>query len=67
MSLAPWSDLLAAAARMGIAPQVFWGISVREWRLIATGASGVAAMGRAQLNELVLKFPDQGAGDDGKK
>ena len=67
MSATPWSDLLGAAARLGVTPDTFWRMSVREWRLIAAGVSGPIAMARAQLEELTMRFPDKGADDGGKQ
>jgi uncharacterized phage protein (TIGR02216 family) len=64
MSGTPWSGLMAAAVRLGLSPEAFWRVSVREWRLIVGGAGG-AGMGRHELERLAMMFPDEEAGHGG--
>lgn len=44
----PWADMLRAAIAAGIAPHVFWALSLREWRWMAR-STGQSAMSRAEL------------------
>lgn len=57
MSAIPFGDWLRLAVRMGIAPQRFWALSVREWRML-TASDAPAALGRAELQELQARYPD---------
>lgn len=62
----PWSALLAAAARMGIRPADFWGVSLKEWRLMIEGSGSASCpafegMGRGELEALLAKYPDGGS------
>lgn len=50
-----WGAALRAALRMGISPDGFWRLSVREWRML-TGAAG--AMKPDELAQLMARFPD---------
>lgn len=63
MSL-PWGPLIAAAARLGIPPDAFWRLSLREWRLLADAET--PAMRHEDLRELAKKFPDREPGDGGQ-
>ncbi len=64
MSVVPWGALLVAAARMGVAPESFWRLSLAEWRLLAAGTQPApVAMARAELEALVARFPDEGVKD----
>jgi uncharacterized phage protein (TIGR02216 family) len=57
VSVLPWSALLAAAMRMAIAPEVFWRVSLKEWRLITSDSD---ALGRVELAALAKQYPDGG-------
>lgn len=56
----PWGAMLADAVRLGIPPEAFWRLSVREWRML-TERPGSAAMGRDALERLAGEWPDDGA------
>jgi hypothetical protein len=60
----PWSDMLAAAVRIGIAPEQFWKTSLKEWRLIAQ-ANGPEAMALAEFAALAGQYPDGGTSGAG--
>ena len=49
----PWGGLLAAALRIGLAPEAFWRISLAEWRLLIAGAQGGEVMGRMEFEALL--------------
>lgn len=57
-----WAPMLRAALAMGIGPEAFWRLSLREWRMltdVARGAGhGLGAMGRGRLDELMGRWPD---------
>ncbi len=52
-----WAAGLRAAARMGIAPSVFWALSVREWLALVADVRR-AGLSRAELGALMARFPD---------
>jgi len=54
----PWSGMLQTAVRMGVAPEAFWRLSLREWRLLTTAAPTAAPMGRTELERLAEIWPD---------
>jgi len=54
----PWREMLALAMRLGVLPQAFWRLSLREWR--ALSAPVPAVMSRRALAALVEQFPDVG-------
>lgn len=62
----PWGEMLRAALRLGIAPDAFWRLGVREWRMLAggrgTGEAGAGGMDRVALGALMAAYPDR-AGD----
>jgi hypothetical protein len=47
--------MLRAALAAGIGPEVFWHLSLREWRLLA--AEGRAPV-RAELERMMADYPD---------
>ncbi|MEO1100582.1 MAG: phage tail assembly chaperone [Pseudomonadota bacterium] len=57
----PWADLLRAALAAGLSPEVFWRLSVREWRWLS--ASGSAAPDRASLEKMMTDYPDRETGN----
>lgn len=54
-----WAGMMRAAAAMGVSPQAFWRLSLREWRWLKAGAAGSASMGRADLDEMMRRWPDK--------
>jgi hypothetical protein len=55
MSLLPWSDLMRAAAHLGIPPHAFWALSVWEWRTLMWQGEGLRLR---ELSDLCAAFPD---------
>ena len=46
---------------LGLPPETFWGLTVRELAALCAGRWGgreLAPLGRAELAELMAKFPD---------
>ena len=58
--MTPWGAMLVEASRMGISPEAFWRLSVREWRML-TERPGTAALGRDGFERLARAWPDEGA------
>jgi uncharacterized phage protein (TIGR02216 family) len=55
--MADWAGMLRAAVAMGISPEAFWRLSLREWRML-TEVSGPGSMGRRELDEMMRAWPD---------
>jgi len=54
-----WEAAFRFAVRgLGLSPDAFWRLSVREWRML-TGAE--AGLKRDELAALMARFPDGGA------
>jgi Phage tail assembly chaperone protein, TAC len=55
MNVLPWSQLLSAAAQIGVTPAAFWALSVKEWRALMGEGFGLDT---GRLSELMAAFPD---------
>ena len=54
-----WGEMLRVALGLGVSVEGFWGLSVREWRML-TEAPGVAVpLGRGELEDLMRRWPDE--------
>ena len=62
----PWAGLLAAALRMGLAPEAFWRTSQAEWRLLTSAQRAGDTMGRPEFEALVGACGESEA-EDGKR
>ena len=63
----PWADMLRAALTVGIDPQAFWTLSLKEWRWMARGAAR-SAMSRAELmalDKVLERSASRQGADDG--
>lgn len=50
--------MMRAAVAMGVSPEGFWRLSLREWRWLTAGEAGVVPMGRGGLDEMMRRWPD---------
>jgi uncharacterized phage protein (TIGR02216 family) len=50
--------MLVEAVRIGLSPEVFWRLSLREWRML-TETSGGASLGRTAFEILAEGWPDE--------
>ena len=55
-----WGPMLRAALALGIGPEAFWRLSLKEWRMLTEAARGPEVMRRARLDELMRRWPDGG-------
>ena len=53
-----WDVMLRTALALGIAPEAFWRLSVREWRILTAADAGVGPMGRDELETMMETWPD---------
>jgi len=54
----PWREMLVEGARMGVLPEAFWRLSLKEWRVL-TGPVGGPDLGRAAFEALAERWPDE--------
>jgi uncharacterized phage protein (TIGR02216 family) len=53
-----WDVMLRTALALGIAPEAFWRLSVREWRMLIAVDAGAGPMGRGELEQMMGAWPD---------
>ncbi len=53
----PWAAMLGEAARLGVTPEAFWRLSVREWRML-TERPDTGALGRSAFERMAEAWPD---------
>lgn len=58
MSPAWRGALRLAVLRLGLTPESFWRLSLREWRAL-TEAPAAPVLDRAALDALIARFPDE--------
>lgn len=59
----PWAEMLRLGLQLGIAPDAFWRLSVREWRMLTDRPDrpGGPTMGRETFERLAGDWPDEEA------
>lgn len=55
----PWGEMMGTAIRLGIGPEIFWRLSLKEWRMLTTRRAGPEPMGRDALERLAEAWPDE--------
>lgn len=53
-----WGPMLRTAIALGVAPEAFWRLSLREWRLLTERPAEPAPMGRGDLERMAAAWPD---------
>jgi uncharacterized phage protein (TIGR02216 family) len=56
--MTPWGEMLRSAARLGVEPESFWRLSLREWRMLTARPGEPAPMRREDLWRLAEAWPD---------
>ena len=54
----PWDDMMRAAAMLGVTPEGFWRLSLREWRMLTARPKGLEPLGRGELERMAEVWPD---------
>ncbi len=57
--MTPWGEMMRTAARLGVPPEGFWRLSLREWRMLTERQGGGAPMGREDLMRMAEAWPDE--------
>ncbi len=50
--------MLRTAVAMGVSPEAFWRLSLKEWRILTAGPEAVAPLGRGDLERMMRAWPD---------
>jgi len=50
---------MRAALAMGVCPEAFWRLSLKEWRMLTAGAAGPGPMGRGEFDRMAEAWPDE--------
>lgn len=53
-----WGAMVRLALSLGIEPERFWRLSLREWRMLTARTSGPAPMQRGELERMAEAWPD---------
>lgn len=51
--------MMRTAAMLGVAPEGFWRLSLREWRMLTEHTTGAAPIGRSDLKRMTEAWPDE--------
>lgn len=51
----PWGEMVRAAAALGLPPELFWRLSLREWRWLNGGGGSLT---RTDFERLMQDHPD---------
>ncbi len=57
--MTPWGEMLRTAARLGVGPEGFWRLSLREWRMLTERPGGAAPLRREDLMRMAESWPDE--------
>lgn len=49
---------MRTAIRLGIAPEGFWRLSLREWRALVDATAQAASLGRGDFERMMEAWPD---------
>ena len=53
-----WAGSLRLALSLGLPPEAFWRLSLKEWRAL-TQAPAAPSLNRAGLQDLLARYPDE--------
>jgi len=51
--------MVRTAAMLGVSPEGFWRLSLREWRMLAETPATAAPMGRDDFMRMAEAWPDE--------
>ncbi len=57
--MTPWGEMLRAAAGLGVGPQAFWRLSLREWRMLTARPRAAGPLGRNEFERMAEAWPDE--------
>jgi uncharacterized phage protein (TIGR02216 family) len=51
--------MMRTAAMLGVTPEAFWRLSLKEWRMLTERAGRAGPMGRSELERMAEAWPDE--------
>lgn len=57
--MTPWGEMLRTAASLGVGPEAFWRLSLREWRILTERPASAVPLGRRDFERMVEAWPDE--------
>ena len=57
--MTPWGEMFRAAARLGVGPEGFWRLSLREFRMLTVPTSGARPLRRSEFEQMAEAWPDE--------
>jgi uncharacterized phage protein (TIGR02216 family) len=55
----PWAGMMRTAAMLGVGPDAFWRLSLKEWRMLTARADGTTPLGRGEMGMMMERWPDE--------
>ena len=56
--------MLRTGCGLGIGPDAFWRMSLKEWRMLTDAPGRIPGMAREDLERLIAAWPDEGSNPD---
>lgn len=54
-----WAAPLRLALSLGLPPEAFWRLSLKEWRALTEAPPAASSLNRAGLHDLIARYPDE--------
>jgi len=51
--------MMRTALALGVRPEAFWRLSIREWRMLTERPDAVGPLGRREMEGLAERWPDE--------
>jgi len=58
MAETAWGSMLRVAATLGVGPEAFWRLSLKEWRMLTAPSAAGRRIARRDLDEMIRAWPD---------
>lgn len=58
MAETAWAGMLRTALALGLVPEAFWRLSLKEWRMLTSQPATTAPIARRELSDLMQAWPD---------
>lgn len=53
-----WGTMLRIAVSLGVGPEGFWRLSLKEWRMLTARPDAARPMGRGEMEAMARAWPD---------
>lgn len=55
----PWGEMMRTAVMLGVTPEGFWRLSLKEWRMLTERPAGAEPIGREDMMRMAEIWPDE--------